>query len=141
MSAASDYLEWQLASHIFGSGTFTKPPAIAVALCSGEPTDAMTGATIPELPNAGSYARQAVTQNANNWTDPLAANGICYNLTAIAFPQATADWGWVSGIAICTSATYGAGNHLVHAALTTPKLIGNGDTFTIPVSGAAITFA
>lgn len=141
MSAMSDYLEWQLASHIFGSGTFTKPTVLAIALCSGAPTDAMTGATIPEMVNTGAYARQTLNPSATNWLDPIGTDGICYNLVQVDFPTATASWGWVSGVAIATSATYGAGQMLVRGSLTTPKVIDSGDALRIPVSGMAFTFA
>lgn len=136
----SNWLEARLASHIFGTGTFSKPAAIAVALTSTPPDDTDTGASSRELANTGSYARQAVTQNASNWTDPVAADGICYNLSTITFPVATADWGWVSGCLICDSATYGGGNALIHGTLTTPKLIGNGDQLIAAVSGLFFQF-
>lgn len=141
MAAMSDYLEARLASHIFGTGTYVKTPAIAVALCSGDPADARTGATIPELPNVGAYARQAVTQTANNWTDPVAADGIVYNLVAITFPVAQSEWGWVSGCAIVDSATYAAGNMICHAPLNVPKNIGSGDQLIFNISGQSWTFA
>lgn len=141
MSAMSDYLEWQLASHIFGSGTFTKPAVLGIALCSGFPSDAMTGATIPEMANAGAYARQTLNPSSVNWLDPIGADGTCYNNVQIDFPTATANWGLVSGVAIVTSATYGAGQMLVRGALTTPKVIDSGDALRIPVSGMAFTFA
>ena len=110
MAAMSDWLERILASHMFGSGTFSKPTVIAVALTRDVPADIQTGATIPEVANAGSYARTTHTPSANNWIDPVGVGGACSNIGAITFPVATADWGWVSGVAICDSATWGAGN-------------------------------
>lgn len=116
-------------SHVFGSGTFSKPSTLAIALCSGVPVDANTGANLPEIANAGGYARQTLNPSSDSWLDPVGTNGTCYNHTEILFPTASADWGWVSGVAILDSATYGAGNLLIWGALTTPKLIGNGDAF------------
>lgn len=141
MSAMSDYLEQRLASHIFGTGTYSKPAAIAIALCGSPPIDAQTGATITEVPNVGAYARQAVTQTAQNWTDPVGADGIVYNLATITFPVAQSDWGWVSGVAVIDNVTWGAGNMLCHGALTTPKQIGSGDQFLMNISGQQWTFA
>jgi hypothetical protein len=137
----SDYLERVFSSHIFGSGTFSKPATIAVALCSTVPNDASTGATIPELANSGSYARYTLNPSATNWLDPVATNGICTNLVALSYTKATADWGWISGVAICDSASYGAGNVLIWGTLTTPKLIGNGDTFSFGSGDISVTFA
>ncbi len=141
MSNMSDWLEARLASHIFGTGTFSKPPAIAVALTVTPPTDADTGASARELPNSGAYARQAVTQNASNWTDPVATDGICYNLSTITFPVATTQWGWISGSIICDSSSYAGGNSLVWGTLQTPKFIDIGDQLKINVSGLVLTFA
>jgi hypothetical protein len=140
MANMSDFLEKQLASHIFGSGTYTKPTVLAVALCSGVPVDANTGANIPEIANAGAYARVTFNPSATNWKDPVAIDGIVNNLLAITFTQANADWGWVSGVAICDSATFGAGNMLVWGQLTTPKLIGNGDQFRFNATDLSIQF-
>lgn len=141
MSAMSDWLERNLASHVFGTGTLSKPSTLALVLCASPANDTHTGATLPELANTGAYARQALNPSASNWNDPVTASGICANIVGVTFPAATADWGWVSGIAIADSTTHGAGNVWIYGALTTPKLIGNGDTFTVPVSGVQVTFA
>lgn len=142
MSNLSDRGEFLLASHIFGSGTFAKPTVIAIAACNVVPVDSDTGAlTGREVANSGAYARQTLNPSAVNWTDPVGVNGICYNLGTITFPVATASWGWVSGVAICDSATFGAGNHLIWGALTTSKLIDTNDQLIIAPSGIAITFA
>ncbi len=141
MANMSDWLEARLASHIFGSGTFSKPPTLAVALCSGVPTDAKTGATIPELPNTGGYVRKTLNPSATNWLDPVAVDGICSNLQAVLFDQAASDWGWVSGVALIDNATYGAGNVLIWGQLTVPKLIGAGDQFQFASGTLATTFA
>lgn len=139
MASANDYLEKQWASHIFGSGTYTKPSVIAIALCRNAPTDAQTGATIPEVSNANAYARQTLNPSSTNWLDPILADGNCGNLQTITFPaDTTADWGWVSGVAICDSATYGAGNVLFQGTLTTPKLVQVGDQMVFSVSGITV---
>lgn len=141
MANMSDWLERNLASHIFGTGTFTKPGTLAIALCSGVPTDAMTGATIPELPNGNGYTRKTLDPSAANWLDPIGAGGLCENLVAVTWDAATASWGWVSGVAIVDSATYGQGNVLIHGALTTPKNIDVDDQFRFPSGSLDITLA
>lgn len=137
----TDYLEWQFSSHLLGSGTFTKPSTTAIALTRNAPLDADTGSSNTELANTGAYARQTLNPGFTNWTDPVAVDGIQYNLATITFPVATADWGWVSGVLICSSATYATGLAYVKGNLTTPKLIGNGDQLIISVSGIALTYA
>lgn len=141
MSAMTDYLEWQFSSHLLGSGTFTKPGTIAIAITRDPPTDADTGSSNTEIANAGAYARQTLNPSANNWTDAIGTNGIQYNLAQITFPVATASWGWCSGILLCSSATYGAGQAYVKGNLTTPKLIDSGDQLIIAVSGIALTYS
>jgi len=137
----SDWLERNLASHIFGSGTLSKPSVIAIALTKNTPDDTDTGASSKELANSGAYARQSLNPSATNWTDPVGVGGVCYNLSVLTFPTATANWGWVSGVLICDSATYGAGNAWAHGSLSTPKNIDINDRLEIPVSGIAVTFA
>ena len=139
----SDYLERQLASHIFGSGTYTKPPALAVALTSNVAVDSDTGSLSvgAEIANSNAYARQAVVQGFLNFKDPIGTDGIETNMTTITFPKATGNWGWCSGVCILDSATYGAGNLLCYAALTTPKLISTNDQFIMSSGDMAWTFA
>lgn len=139
MAAMSDRLEFLLASHILGSGTFSKPATIAIALCKDPPTDSKTGATINEISNANGYARQTLNPSSSNWLDPILADGNCGNLATITFPaDVTADWGWVSGVAITSSATFGAGDMYFYGALTTPKLIQVGDQMVFGISGITI---
>jgi hypothetical protein len=66
------------------------------------------------------------------------ASGITYNNNQISFPVATAEYGNVSGIAICDTTVYGAGNVYFAGSLTTPKFIGNGDQLVVAVSGLSV---
>lgn len=129
MAGFSDYAESGIVSHFFRTDTLEKPTVIAIALCANIPVDSDTGAlTNKELANTGSYARQTLNPLDANWTyTQVGDSGVISNASTITFTAATADWGWVSGVAIVTSATYGAGNYIVGGAITTPKLIGNGD--------------
>jgi hypothetical protein len=142
MSAMSDYLERQLASHIFGSGTYTKPSGCAVALTSNVCVDADTGSLTvgAELANANGYARQSVPQGFTNWKDPVGTDGIETNMTTITFPKATGNQGWISGVAILDSIAYGGGNMICYAALTTPKLISTNDQFILSSGDMSWTF-
>jgi hypothetical protein len=140
MSQMSDYLEGQLRAHIFRTASFTKPTTLAIALCTAAPNDASTGATITEV-SGGSYAR--VTRNPldANWTAPDSTGGLTDNAAEIAFPQATANWGTITHIAILDSATLGAGNVLFHGALAASKVVNSGDTFKIPIGDLDVTLA
>jgi hypothetical protein len=142
MAAASDYLEGQIRAHIFRTGTFTKPSVLAIALCTAAPTDADTGAlTAKEVANAGAYARQTLNPLDANWAAASATDGLTDNASAITFPTATAAWGTVTHVAICDSATYGAGNLLFHGALTTSKVVGINDVFSFAIGALDVTIA
>ena len=129
MAGLSDFAESGVLSHFFRTDTLAKPTVIAIALCANVPVDSDTGAlTSREIANAGSYARQTLNPLDANWTyTQTNDSGVVANASTVTFPTATADWGWVSGVAITTSATYGAGNYIVGGALALPKLISNGD--------------
>lgn len=58
---------------------------------------------------------------------PYDGNGFIKNAAQILFNTALTDWGWVSGIAILDSSTYGAGNLLMYAQLDNPRIVYTGD--------------
>ena len=140
MSAKSDYLEGEILKHIFRTGSFTKPTVLAICLCTSAPTDASTGATIPEVTDAGSYARQTLNPLDANWTAP-GVGGLTDNASAITFPTATGAWGTISHVAICDSATHGAGNMLYWGALAASKVVASGDVFKFNIGDLDITEA
>jgi hypothetical protein len=140
MSAKSDYLEAEILKHIFRTGSFTKPTVLAIALCTAAPTDASTGATITEVANAGSYARTTLNPLDANWTAP-GVGGLIDNASAITFPTATGSWGTVTHVAICDSATWGAGNVLYYGALTASKVVASGDVFKFNIGDLDVTEA
>ena len=140
MSAASDYLEGEIIKHIFRTGSFTKPTVLAVALCTAATSDSQTGATITEVPNSNSYARVTANPLDATWSAP-GVGGLTDNVGAITFPAATGSWGTVTHFAICDSATWGAGNMLIHGALTASKVVGNGDTVQFAAGSLDITVA
>lgn len=137
----SDYLEVEIRKHIFRTGSFTKPTTLRVALATAATTDAQTGATITEVANSNSYARTGPDPLDANWTGASSTDGLTDNAAAITFPTATGSWGTVSHIAIVDSATHGAGNSLLHGALTASKTVGNGDVFQFAIGALDVTFA
>lgn len=129
--AESGLLNFWLRSN---SNSFKAPLTIAIALCSGVPAKSCTGGNLPEIANAGGYARVNLGAPANSiftdWTQ-VSVSGNINNVSTITFPTATSYWGWVSGVGILDSGTYGSGNLLLWASLSTPREILNGDTYTI----------
>jgi hypothetical protein len=141
MSALSDFLETELRKHLFRTGSYAKPTVLRVALATAATTDAQTGATITEVTNANAYARTGPDPLDANWSGASATDGLTDNVAAITFPTATGSWGTVSHIAIVDNATWGAGNSLLHGALTASKTVGNGDVFQFNSGSLDISFA
>lgn len=141
MPSLSSYSQSGIINSILRNGSFPKPATLALALCSSVPTFTQNGATIPELPNAGGYARYTIgvpadihfviSGTANNGT-------VANNTSGIQFPQCASTWGWVSGVGLLDSSTYGAGALLGYAQLPVPKYVTSSDYVNF-VSGA-LTF-
>lgn len=135
MAALSDYLEAQLLSHVFRTGTYTKPATVYVALFTGAPSDSGGGTEV----SGNAYARQPIVSADAQWTAPGAA-GLIDNVAAITFPVATpAGWGTITHIGLFDAAT--AGNLLFHGALTASKAIGAGDQLIIPAGNLDVSLA
>lgn len=132
----SDYLEGKLLGVTFQNTAFTPPTTIGVALGT-----ACSDASFTELANSGGYARVAVTANSTNFPGPTTNNGTISNGAAVTFPAATADWNSGSTIgywALFDSSTYGAGNLLVCAAITTPRAVTAGATPSFGASALSV---
>lgn len=119
-TALSDFLENELLDHVFGNAAYTAPATLYFALFTAAPSDSGGGTEV----TGGSYARVAKTNNATNF--PAASGGLKSNGTAVNFGVASASWGTVTHVGVFDAAS--AGNLLVWGALTTSKVIGNGDS-------------
>lgn len=133
---AFNYLESGIYNHLLRASTFSKPTNICAALVTNNPQDNEAN-VYSELANAGSYARVPGCSGLTFW-DEYNTTGAGYNLQAITFPVATADWGYVSGVILFDNSTYGAGNALLGGPLTTARIVLSGDQFIIPVSGISL---
>ena len=120
MGSLTDFAENELLDHVFNAA-WTSPTNVYLALATADPTDAATGVSMNEVPNSGSYARQAITFAAPA-TRRVTQTG------DVTFPQATGSWGTVTHWAIVTSATHGAGACLAHGAFASGKTIVAGNT-------------
>jgi len=168
-NALSDYLESGLLNYLFRGYSFPKPENISVALTSGVPQDAHTGAgqlytgvtnSLPELcsgidylgkPTLGAqssgtgYSRVTLGAPSNErWSyvsdDWDAGSGVIRNSGQIIFNTALTDWGWVSGVALVDNSTIGTGNLLMWAELDNPRLIYTGDNVKFDVGTLEISF-
>lgn len=121
MGSLSNYAETALVKHIVKETAYTPVATVYLALCTADPTDAATGASMNEVANTGSYARTAITFGA-------AASRRVTQSGSVTFPAATGSWGTITHWAVVDSATYGAGNVLAYGALGTSKAVVSGNT-------------
>jgi hypothetical protein len=138
MAAMSDYLEQQLRTHIFRTGSFTKPSGLFVALCTAATSDSSTGSTITE-PSGNGYSRQALAPSDSNWTAASSTDGLTDNASALTWTASGGNWGTITHVAICDAST--AGSVLFHGALTASKTVNDGDSFQFAIGALDITFA
>lgn len=130
----SNYAESGVLSHIFRSDTLAKPSVLAIAALATPPSDSDTTLAGRELAHTGAYERRVLNPSDSNWAFTFTnGSGSVYNNAIITFDVATADWGWVSGIAICDASGHNLGNYIVGGTLVTPKLIGSGDQLKLNV--------
>jgi hypothetical protein len=135
MSAMSDYLEGEIIKHIFRSGSFTKPAALAIGLLTTAPNDAGGGSEVA----GNNYARVQVNPGDANWTAPTIGNGVTANVSAITFPTPSASWGTITHFGVYDAAS--GGNLLFHGALTQSKVTNGGDTISFAAGALQFTFA
>lgn len=133
--SASNYLELEILDHTLGVGAYTMPTAY-LALCTDDPTDAGTGASMNEVANSYDYARVALA----SYFGTAAASGEISNDAAIEFATANGgNWGTITYFAIVDSGTHGAGNLLYSGALTASKTINDGETARFAVGELTIS--
>lgn len=133
MGSITNSLEQDLLDHTLNKLTYTNPAAIFLCLCTADPTDAATGASMNEVANAFGYARTAIVFSA-------AAARVIDQSGAVNYPAASGGgWGTVTHWAITDNSTYGAGQAMAHGAFTASKLINDGDTPSVAASEIDVT--
>lgn len=137
MSAATNYLEEQLGTHILRTSSFTKPSTIYVALFTTLPGEDGTGGV--EVSGTG-YARIQHGPSDATWAAPTGGNGAFSNAGSIQFGSPSANWGTIVGFGIFDAVS--SGNLLLSSALTSNITISDGDPAPAFADGAlTITFA
>ena len=129
-----NYLENEVMEHVFkNTAIFASPAGVYISLwtaATGEANDSGTEAT------GGSYARESVV--AAGWA--AVADGLTDNVAAIDFGTATASWGTITHTAVGSAAS-GTENRYFHGDLTTPRAVGDGDSFNFPIGTYDVSIA
>lgn len=133
MGSITDYLELELLDHVCNA-TYTPAANIYLCLCTADPTDAATGASMNEVANSGSYQRTAISFSA-------ASSRRVTQSGAVTFPQLTGDPGDAVYWAIADSQTYGAGNVLAHGAFNETKALASGNTPSVADTEIYVEFS
>jgi len=118
MAEFSNYLENKILDHVLRNTSYTSPTTVYVGLYTSNPDEGNTGTEI----SGGGYARQVLSVTT-------ASAGIVTSSADVTFPQATANWGTISHIALLDAIT--SGNMLMYTALTTSKVIETDDILKI----------
>lgn len=127
MSVMSDFLESQILTHLLGTGSWTKPSTLALALATSPITDSDTSLSGKEVANANGYARVIAGPSDTVWAEGTQGGYTTrYNVSTIAFPQATGSWGTVVDLALCNSAQHNGGNVLMRATVTPNVTVSSG---------------
>ena len=133
MANFSNYLENLIINHMLRAVAFTPPATIYVELFKS-PVDVPATSAALEANNptteqsGGAYARQAIVLSE-------ATTGASSNNADVVFPEATADWGEITHVAIvdhATNATWGTNvNVLMWGVLDVAKTVNTGGILTI----------
>jgi len=95
-----------------------------------------------EFPSVLFYAPDSIDQSgvANNpgYTN-YEGNGFIKNSVQFVFDTALQDWGWISGVAIVDTSTYGSGNMLMHSRLSNPRYVYTGDNIKFDLNSLEIS--
>lgn len=125
----SNYLEIIIQKLILGATAFSAPGTVAMALSTAAYSESATGASMTECANSNAYARVSQTNNTTNF--PVATPTV--NANPFTFPTATGSWGTILAAYLVDSGTYGAGNVLIGADITS-HAIAIGDTVNVAAS-------
>jgi hypothetical protein len=118
MAEFSNYLENKILDHVLKNVSYTSPTTVYVGLYTSNPGEGNTGTEV----SGGGYARQVLSVTT-------ASGGIVTSSADVTFPQATANWGTISHIALLDAVT--SGNMLMYTPLTTSKVIETDDILKI----------
>jgi len=134
MSGLSLYGRGQMLAAYFTPDIFTAPDALFLALSLAVPTPGDTGTDLFE-PDDPAYTRVAYGLGSAWWT--LTGAGAVVNTQEAPFGVPTADWGTLTGWALCTDVS--GGDLVYHGALDTPvQVVAGPDAFVVAGVGSLV---
>jgi hypothetical protein len=127
MAAFSDYLENKVLNHVFTNTAYTPATNLYVALFTSQPNDALT---VGSEVTGNNYSRQPVSFTTS-------VSGTTSNTANVTFSASGGNWGTVGWFAVFDASS--AGNMLAHGALTSSKVVNDGDTLQFATGDIDIT--
>ena len=122
----SNYAENKMLDHILKVASFTRPAALFLGLCTGDPLDAGTGGSITEPDTGTDVDASYVRKSCDNWA--AAASRATSNGALITFEDAITDWDAITHFAILDTVTLLTGNVIAYGAVTPNKTFLTGNT-------------
>jgi|TARA_R110000764_G_scaffold94127_3_gene177897 hypothetical protein len=135
MSAASNYLENKVLDHVLTSTSYSAPGTRYLGLFDNDASTTaanLEAGIITDEISGNGYVRETVAFAG-------ASNGTSSTNATVTFAAATGTWGTITHIAVMDAATNG--NVLFWGAVTSSKLIENGDTFQVSSGNLTISLA
>lgn len=132
MTALSSYAERKLLDHVFKNTSYTSPNAY-LGLFTSDPTDSASGTEV----SGSGYARIRIDNKMAAATTGSDNSSIVSNADITFSAASGGDFGTITHIGIFDALT--SGNLLAHGALTSSKVISDGDTFQINSGSLTIT--
>lgn len=133
MAAFSDYFENKILNLYFGAVAYATPAKYWIAAYTTAPNDTGTGTAVEV--SGGGYARIEIDNNTSVF-GAAGSSSVRTLAAAVAFPEATADWGTITAIALLDAVS--GGNLIGYATLTPSQIINSGDVLRIPAGTAGL---
>jgi len=131
MGSLSNYAENEILDHVLGTGAYTSPTTVYLALLTATADDTDTGSTITEATYTG-YSRKAITFGA-------AASRVITQNALVTFDACTAGSSTCTHYALCDAST--AGNMLAWGALSASQEVVSGNTPSVASGQTTVTFS
>lgn len=128
----SNSMENDLLDHVLKTSAYSQPANLWLALCTADPTESATGASMNEA-SGTNYARTA----ADSWD--AASSRATENNGAITFPEAGGSWGTITHWCVVDSAS-GAGDVIAHGDFSVSRAINDGDTAFVADGDIDVSF-
>lgn len=128
MSNMTDVLESNIITHLFRTGSWTKPTALRHKLYTATPGETGGGTEV----SAAGYAFVAYGPLDASFPAPVSGDGHTENTNAITYGAPTAAWGTI----VATGISDQADVLQLYAPLTQSKTVNNGDAAPSFAAGA-----